>query len=107
MVLTLVGVDHRLGERMSALDEEGEGYTVMVFSDPAELPPYRSEFDGVATGHVDLKRGLDDEFEGVVVNRRGNETERDTRGLFEKYQFFTPGKSLQVESEKGGGGLLT
>ncbi|KAK4669792.1 uncharacterized protein QC763_206090 [Podospora pseudopauciseta] len=83
--------DYRLGERMSALDEEGEGYTVMVFSDPAELPPYRSEFDGVATGHMDLKRGLDGEFEGVVVNGRGNETERDTRGLFEKYQFFTPG----------------
>ncbi|KAK0665515.1 BIG/ATPase V1 complex, subunit S1 [Cercophora samala] len=89
--------DHKLGELLSTLGKE-EGYTVLVFSDPNEFRPYHSDFaSGVAgeTGHMDLKREevvdeYEPDFEGVV-NRRKNETGRDTRGLFEKYQFFTPG----------------
>ncbi|KAK4203759.1 BIG/ATPase V1 complex, subunit S1 [Triangularia verruculosa] len=87
--------DHKLGEMLSTLGED-EDYTVLIFSDPHEIRPYRSEFasGGIPTSHMDLKRGLEvedeDEFEGMV-NRRKDETARDNRPLFEKYQFFTPG----------------
>ncbi|KAK4177630.1 BIG/ATPase V1 complex, subunit S1 [Triangularia setosa] len=90
--------DHKLGELLSVLGQEDD-YTVLIFSDPNEFRPYHSEFasggGGASTSsHMDLKREVlegEDEFEGVVNNRRKNETVRDNRPLFEKYQFFTPG----------------
>ena len=51
----------------------------------SEKTIYESEF--IEPLHMDLKR---DVSEG---SKAGNDT-RDTRGLFEKYQFFTPGKYL-------------
>lgn len=51
----------------------------------AEKTIYESEF--IEPLHMDLKRDIS---EG---SKAGNAT-RDTRGLFEKYQFFTPGKHL-------------
>lgn len=75
-----------------------DSYTVMFVGTPAtkakaasaskkvsgsEKTIYESEF--IEPLHMDLKR---DVSEG---SKAGNTT-RDTRGLFEKYQFFTPGK---------------
>lgn len=50
--------------------------------DQSEPPVYNAEFD--ATAHIDLKRDFD-----IRANKSKNAT--DTRPLFEKYQYFTPG----------------
>lgn len=63
---------------------EGGSYTIIFLSTPGE-PAYETEFDEPV--RMDLKRHT----QGSPVRRRANETERDTRPLFEKYQFFTPG----------------
>lgn len=56
----------------------------------SEKTVYESEF--IEPLHMDLKRDVSD------GSKAGNNT-RDTRGLFEKYQFFTPGKSLSLHAK--------
>ena len=60
----------------------------MVFSDASEFKAYEPEFSGPV--HMDMKRSVERQFVG---RSKGNSTS-DNRPLFEKYQFFTPGKSL-------------
>ncbi|GAO17005.1 hypothetical protein UVI_02022190 [Ustilaginoidea virens] len=61
----------------------GNSYTILLYAPPRE-PLYDSEF--LQPLHLDMKRGVDD-----APVPRANDTQRDTRPLFEKYQFFTPG----------------
>ncbi|UNI19155.1 hypothetical protein JDV02_005364 [Purpureocillium takamizusanense] len=61
-----------------------DSYTFLFYSTPSE-PAYEPEF--VNPLHMDLKRDM----EGTPIVRNTNSTQRDTRPLFEKYQFFTPG----------------
>ncbi|KAG6038188.1 hypothetical protein E4U41_004473 [Claviceps citrina] len=84
------------GDRGQALDRNdasvaldldmasSDSYTILFYATPRE-PFYDSEF--VQPLHMDTSRGL----EGASFLQRANKTERDTRPLFEKYQFFTPG----------------
>lgn len=70
-----------------ALDFEmasANSYTILFYATPRE-PLYDSEF--IEPLHTDLRRSLD----GAASMQKANRTERDTRPLFEKYQFFTPG----------------
>jgi hypothetical protein len=62
-----------------------------MFSDPNEFQVYEPEFiESVHKNHLDLRRAVEQPvFTGA---RRASNTTRDTRPLFEKYQFFTPGK---------------
>ncbi|KAK0754537.1 BIG/ATPase V1 complex, subunit S1 [Schizothecium vesticola] len=79
--------DHELGKLLDAL--EGE-YTVVMFSDPNEFQVYEPEFiESVHKNHLDLRRAV--EQPALAGARRASNTTRDTRPLFEKYQFFTPG----------------
>lgn len=61
---------------------------MMVFSDPNEFQAYEPEFDNEPV-HMDMKRWAEETE--IVAGTKGNTT--DHRPLFEKYQFFTPGKS--------------
>jgi len=80
-----VSKDYELDRLLSTL---GDDYTVLLFSDPNEFKAYEPSF--VEPMRTDLKRRA--EAEPVYVGRRaGNAT--DNRGLFERYQFFTPGMS--------------
>ncbi|KAJ6438687.1 ER protein BIG1 [Purpureocillium lavendulum] len=63
---------------------KSDSYTILFYSTPSE-PAYEPEF--VDSLHMDLKRDM----EGAHGARVDNGTQRDTRPLFEKYQFFTPG----------------
>ena len=98
--LTSGATDHELGKLLDAL--EGE-YTVVMFSDPNEFQVYEPEFiESVHKNHVDLRRAV--EVPGAIgVRKAANNTERDTRPLFEKYQFFTPGKLILHYACSGSG----
>jgi hypothetical protein len=60
-------------------------YTVLLFSDPNDFQPYEPSF--VEPMQTDLKR----RSEPVNFSRKAGNSTVDHRGLFEKYQFFTPG----------------
>ena len=76
-------IDHELARLLDAFDGD---YTVVLFSDPNEFKAYEPEF--IEPVHMDLRRQADD---GVKFSsRRTNSTSKAP--LFEKYQFFTPGK---------------
>ncbi|ESZ94597.1 hypothetical protein SBOR_5008 [Sclerotinia borealis F-4128] len=69
----------------------GPEYTVIYTTTPLgsvlqqdepELPIYNAEFD--ATAHIDLKRDF-------RIKSDNSTNAHDTRPLFEKYQYFTPG----------------
>jgi hypothetical protein len=86
-VVLMKGVkDYELGQLLSTI---GDDYTVLLFSDPNEFTAYEPSF--VEPMRTDLKRRA--EGEPVYVGRRAGNGTRDSRGLFEKYQFFTPGIS--------------
>ncbi|CCE30004.1 hypothetical protein E4U22_004865 [Claviceps purpurea] len=61
-----------------------DSYTILFYATPRE-PLYDSEF--IEPLHMDVRRDINN----APLLHRANETERDTRPLFEKYQFFTPG----------------
>lgn len=74
--------DYALGQSFENLDGD---YTVLLFSDRHEVDIYVPSFTEPV--HMDLKR----QSGPVYVGRRAaNSTEN--LPLFEKYQFFTPGK---------------
>lgn len=69
----------------------GESYTVVYAGGPrAEKPQtYTAEFTDSGAGHTELKRQLHD------VNGVRRQENNDTKlPLFEKYQYFTPGRFL-------------
>ncbi|KAG5979865.1 hypothetical protein E4U55_004699 [Claviceps digitariae] len=66
-----------------------DSYTILFYATPRE-PLYDSEF--IQPVHMDIRRGVDD----ATLNQRANKTDRDTRPLFEKYQFFTPGVFMGI-----------
>jgi hypothetical protein len=61
---------------------------VVVLSDPNEFQAYEPTFDSEPV-HVDMKRWAEERE--ILEGPKKNAT--DHRSLFEKYQFFTPGKS--------------
>ncbi|KAG6017017.1 hypothetical protein E4U54_008618 [Claviceps lovelessii] len=66
-----------------------DSYTILFYATPRE-PLYDSEF--IQSLHLGMKRDLD----GVMLHQRANQSDRDTRPLFEKYQFFTPGVFMGI-----------
>ena len=78
------GLDDILSRSLDGLSSS-ESYTILFVGTPGEQI-YEPEFDDRL--RMDLKRDL----RSSPMRRADNETERDRRPLFEKYQFFTPGK---------------
>ena len=76
-------LDDQLGLALDTL--EGD-YTLVMVSDPNEFKAYQPDF--IEPVHMDLKRG---DFSSQEGKDEGNTT-YDSRPLFVKYQFFTPGK---------------
>jgi len=66
-----------------------DSYTVILYSDPNEFETYAPDF--VESVHMDLKRQADDS-ERLYARYLNN----DTRPLFEKYVFFTPGVFMSL-----------
>ncbi|PNY18308.1 Protein big1 [Tolypocladium capitatum] len=66
------------------MSTKSDSYTILLFSTPAE-PAYEPDF--IDSLHMDLKRDMEE----IPTRPEENKTQRDTRSLFEKYQFFTPG----------------
>lgn len=84
LVENLVDSDNDVGVVLQQYDAAGDFtviYTAGARTDKAEEKHYEAEFKD--TTHQELKRQVDS------VKRE--KKERDTRPLFEKYQFFTPG----------------
>ncbi|KAL8363283.1 hypothetical protein RB601_009180 [Gaeumannomyces tritici] len=83
--------DHELGKILDNAQDEGE-YTAIYFSNPNKFKPYEAEFGEPV--HMELRR----QSVPPLVQARaagGNSTHRPApMGLFQKYQFFTPGKPL-------------
>lgn len=79
-----VALDYVLGESLREV-QAGDSYTIVYLTTPAEAPRLRT-----APVQTELKRGVSALF------ARQNGTERDTRSLFEKYQFFNEGMSRLV-----------
>ncbi|CAM1508501.1 Fc.00g053490.m01.CDS01 [Cosmosporella sp. VM-42] len=77
-----------LGQNLEAI-LSSDSYTFLFIGTPGE-PIYEPEFDEPL--RMDLKRHT----QGKPILRRANETVRDTRPLFEKYQFFTPGIFMAI-----------
>lgn len=81
-VLTLASdatLSDKLAEVMSV-----DSYTILFVSTPSE-PIYEADFEEPV--QMDLRRRVQDS-----VRRQSNETGWNNLPLFEKYQFFTPGK---------------
>lgn len=68
-----------------------EDFTVIYLTSPSEQTSYEAEFNEPL--HEDLKR-----LRARVVSapRADNNTEWEKLGLFDKYQFFTPGRCPHV-----------
>lgn len=79
--------DHELGQILERAEVGGD-YTVVYFSDPNEPRAYEADFQEPL--RMELKRG-----EPVFIGRRQADGSPvpSSPGLFEKYQFFTPGES--------------
>lgn len=82
MLTSWLLIDYDLGQLLEKLDGD---YTVLLFSDRNELATYEPSF--VEPVHMDLKR----QTGPVFVGRRADNSTNNLP-LFEKYQFFTPGK---------------
>ncbi|KAK4212117.1 BIG/ATPase V1 complex, subunit S1 [Rhypophila decipiens] len=82
--------DREIGRLLDNMDAD---FSVIILSDPNEFKAYEPDF--VAPMHMDLKRMLEPD---TIVGRAAekNSTKRDTRPLFEKYQFFTPGVFMSL-----------
>ncbi|ODA77394.1 hypothetical protein RJ55_07023 [Drechmeria coniospora] len=97
IVLASLGVENRanalsdndafLASKLEAA--QSSSYTILLYSVPQE-PAYEPEFLDLL--HMDLKRDM----QSVPNVPKKNETLRDTRPLFEKYQFFSPGSSIAL-----------
>ncbi len=79
---------------MDALNGE---YTIVIFSDPNEFKAYEPEFTEPV--HMDLRRHAEEELSFAGIRRKSNSTNH--LPLFEKYQFFTPGKCIPLGQAVG------
>jgi hypothetical protein len=83
------GISLITGSKKSEIEDLGLSYTVIYTTTPPsgtiEEQTYEPQFQNPA--HVDLKR--DRRAEPSVIPWPG--VDNDTRPLFEKYQFLTPG----------------
>ncbi|SPO00684.1 uncharacterized protein DNG_03432 [Cephalotrichum gorgonifer] len=77
--------DYVLGESIRAA-QAGESYTIVYLTTPAEAPRLKA-----SPIHAELKRGVSP----LPIQRR-DESGRDTRSLFEKYQFFNSGLFMTI-----------
>ncbi|KAF7545278.1 hypothetical protein G7Z17_g9289 [Cylindrodendrum hubeiense] len=84
---SLADSDELLSKSIDEL-KSSDSYTILFVGTPGEQT-YQPEFDDRL--RMDLKRDL-----SSSPMRRDNGTERDTRPLFEKYQFFTPGIFMAI-----------
>ena len=64
----------------------------VIFAGTSNEPSYEPEFEEPV--HMELKRDM----QGQPLRRDNNETDWEKLPLFEKYQFFTPGKSYALPS---------
>lgn len=71
----------------------GDSYTVIYAGGPRTENPqtYTAEFTDSGAGHAELKRQLHD-VNGVRRQEKGGKD----LPLFEKYQYFTPGKQYPL-----------
>lgn len=76
--------DAILSETLAAVTAD-DTYTILFVSTPGELI-YEADF--AEPVQMDLRRNV----QHGPVQRQGNQTDWDRLPLFEKYQFFTPGK---------------
>ena len=83
-VLT-TGLDAILSEKLVEATAD-DSYTILFISTPGEPTTYEADFTEPV--QMDLKRNVNN----GAVRRQGNETDWNKLPLFEKYQFFTPGK---------------
>ncbi|KAF3000366.1 hypothetical protein E8E14_004994 [Neopestalotiopsis sp. 37M] len=91
LVENLVDSDNDVGVVLQQYDAAGDFtviYTAGARTDKAEEKHYEAEFKD--TTHQELKRQVD--------SIKREKKERDTRPLFEKYQFFTPGIFMTLVS---------
>jgi hypothetical protein len=70
-------LDYVLGESLNAIQAGADSYTVVYLTTPG-----RTAGPKASPVHAELKRS----------NGKRADEGRDTRSLFEKYQFFTDGK---------------
>lgn len=76
--------DEYLAQRLAGMTDTNS-YTILFMSTPGE-PNYEAEFEDSV--QMDFKRDV----QGQTVRRNDNETDWNRLPLFEKYQFFTPGR---------------
>ncbi|KAF4120164.1 Vacuolar ATP synthase subunit S1 (ATP6S1) [Geosmithia morbida] len=72
-----------LGDKLASIMAD-DSYTVIFMSSPEEPTVYDAEFEEPVK--MELKKRVQNDH----ISRR-QDSDRDTRALFEKYQFFTPG----------------
>lgn len=91
---TKMALDDILGQALEPILSSGS-YTILFIGTPGEKN-YQPEFEDPV--RMDLKRHV----QSQPIRQEKNETkpERDTRPLFEKYQFFTPGKANSHRSNR-------
>lgn len=63
-----------------------KSYSVLYVTSPSESATYEADFSNSVSDELRKLRARE-----IPVRRAQNDTEKDTRPLFEKYQFFTPG----------------
>jgi len=76
-------IDHALAESIKTV-QSGGSYTIVYLSTPGEAPEVQRE-----PVHQELKKRAT--YSQVVRREDEGDTERDTRPLFEKYEFFNKG----------------
>lgn len=79
-------IDALFQERLDTLNGDND-YTVVFLSTQMENTMYEADFEEAVD--MDLKRHVQS---GSLMRRADNETDWNKLPLFEKYQFFTPGK---------------
>ncbi|KAH6686676.1 BIG/ATPase V1 complex, subunit S1 [Plectosphaerella plurivora] len=77
--------DHILGEAIEEA-KSSKSYSVLYLTSPGISATYEADFGNSMSDELKRLRARE-----VPVRRAENGTEKDTRPLFEKYQFFTPG----------------
>jgi len=91
LILCDYSIDNQLGAFLEHYAAAADSYTVIYAGGPRTEKPqtYTAEFTNTGVDHSELKRQLD-----VVARSKRQETGNKNLPLFEKYQFFTPGKSI-------------
>lgn len=95
----VAGADPRVTDDLlaEALSQIGESYTVVYTATPPagknrDSPPYEADFQEPV--HMELKRRTGDR----IILARDNGTTATTGSLFDRYQFFSPGKTSSTSA---------